>query len=283
MADMHQRVILSDGIVVTPENPALGSLSNPLSIVDGFSAPAALTWTSATGVNTANTLSVVGYDGVMISVVTAPGINGGVLAFEVFDGAAWIPAQAGKMNGYGGQTTLTLSANLNQGFQINTAGCQQFRTRIATAIAGTGNVVVTHASSSANMPDPLTVGIDTGTVPYNQAQTPAGAGLTGAAAAIAPALAAVAGKTNYVTGFEVTGGGATAASLVTATLTGLAAGTFSYVIAVPAGATLGVAPLVVEFNPPLPASAVNTAITLNLPSLGAGNTAASAVIHGFNQ
>ena len=283
MADAHQRVILDDGTGANPPNAALGSAANPQTILDAFTAPAALTWTSATAVNAANTLTVTGYDGVMISVVTTGTITGGVLAFEVFDGAAWIPAQAGKMNGYGGQTTVNLTTGLNQGFQINTAGCQQFRTRIATAITGTGNVVVTHASSSANMPDPLTVGIDTGTVPYNQAQTPAGAGLTGAAAAIAPALAAVAGKTNYVTGFEVTGGGATAASLVTATLTGLAAGTFSYVIAVPAGATLGVAPLVVEFNPPLPASAVNTAITLNLPSLGAGNTAASAVIHGFNQ
>lgn len=158
--DQHPRFIVDDGSGANPPNAALGSTSNPLTIIDGFGAPVALTWTSATPVNTANTLTTTGYDGVMISVVTAAGITGGTLVFEVYDGAAWIPAQAGKMNGYGGQTSVTLSASLSQGFQINTAGCQQFRTRLSGAITGTGNVVVTHAISSANMPDPVTVGLD---------------------------------------------------------------------------------------------------------------------------
>ena len=157
--DAHQRVILDDG-GASGVDAALGSTGNPLSILDGYGAPAALTWTSATTVNTANTINTPGYDGVMISVVTGPSITGGVLVFEVYDGAAWVSAQAGKMNGYGGQTSLTLTANMSLGFQINTAGCQAFRTRISSVITGSGNVVVTHAVSSANMPDPLTVGLD---------------------------------------------------------------------------------------------------------------------------
>lgn len=103
---------------------------------------------------------------------------------------------------------------------------------------------------------------------------------TAAAAALAPALGAVAGKTNYLTGLEITGGGATAAGAIDATVTGLAA-TLHYGIVAPAGAGLALAPIVVTFSPPRPASAVNTAITLNVPSFGAGNLIASAALHGF--
>jgi hypothetical protein len=115
---------------------------------------------------------------------------------------------------------------------------------------------------------------------YTVNQTPAEKGTTGANASITAVLPAQSGFTNYVSGIKITGGGATAASLITATLTGLT-NTLSYVIAVPAGATLGIVPLVVEFDPPLPASAANTAITLTVPAAGTGNTAMSAVIHGF--
>lgn len=97
----------------------------------------------------------------------------------------------------------------------------------------------------------------------------------------AATLPAVAGKTNYVTGIEVTGAGATAAAVVVATLAGLLGGTASYIITAPAGATVAILPLVVIFDPPMPASAVNTAITLSVPALGAGNTNVAANIHGF--
>jgi len=136
------------------------SASNPVYEADAYTAPSAVTWTSATAVNTANTVTTTGYDGVLISVITAAGITGGVLTFEAYDGAAWIPAQAGKLNAYGGSTTVTLGASQTQGYQINIAGATQFRTRLSTAITGTGNVVVTHLASSAPMPDPLTVGLD---------------------------------------------------------------------------------------------------------------------------
>lgn len=91
------------------------------------------------------------------------------------------------------------------------------------------------------------------------------------------------GQTAFLTGFEVTGAGATAASVVALTVTGLLGGTATYNVAVPAGATVGLAPLVFEFNPPLSASAANTAIVVSLPSLGAGNTNAAVVAHGYAQ
>lgn len=135
----------------------------PLYIADANTAPAAVTWTSGTSVNTANTVPVAGYDGLVISIVAGPSITGGVLIFEAYDGAAWVSQQVGQVNTYGAVTQVTLTANMSQGYQVNTAGFTQFRTRIGTAITGTGNVVVTHITTSANVPDPLTVGIDPAT------------------------------------------------------------------------------------------------------------------------
>lgn len=100
-------------------------------------------------------------------------------------------------------------------------------------------------------------------------------------ASAAASLAAQAGHTNYLTGFEVTAGGATLASLVTVTVTGILGGTQSFVFAVPAGATVGATPLVVHFDTPLAASASNTAITVTLPACGSGNTAACVNVHGY--
>jgi hypothetical protein len=94
-------------------------------------------------------------------------------------------------------------------------------------------------------------------------------------------LAAVAGKTAYVTGFEITAGGATAAALVDAVLSGLRGGNATYTFGAPAGAAVAATPLLVRFSMPLPASAMNTAIAITLPALGAGNTKAAVAIHGF--
>lgn len=119
----------------------------------------------------------------------------------------------------------------------------------------------------------------TGSAPLGA--TPSVAQTAGAAGTLAPSLAAAAGKTTYCSGFSITGAGATAASVVVAQLQNTLGGSLSYVIAVPAGATLGVTPIIVQFNPPIPANATNQAITLNVPSFGAGNTNAAAVIWGY--
>lgn len=100
-------------------------------------------------------------------------------------------------------------------------------------------------------------------------------------ASAAATLPAVAAKTNYLSGLILSGAGATAASVVTATVTGLRGGTMSITVTVPAGATTGITPVNLAFNPPLPASAVNTAIVVTLPALGVGNTNASASAWGY--
>jgi hypothetical protein len=104
-----------------------------------------------------------------------------------------------------------------------------------------------------------------------------------AAATAACTLAASAGHTTYITGFQMTAGGSTAAALVTCTLTGTITGTKSYTFAFPAGVAVGATPLNVVFNPPLPASAANTTIVASCPSGGAGNTNATMTADGFQE
>lgn len=100
-------------------------------------------------------------------------------------------------------------------------------------------------------------------------------------ASAAATLPAVASVTNYLSGLTITGAGATAASVVTATVTGLVGGTLSLTVTAPAGVTTAFAPIVLQFDPALVASAANTAIVLTLPALGAGNTNAAVSAWGY--
>lgn len=100
-------------------------------------------------------------------------------------------------------------------------------------------------------------------------------------AAATATLTSASSRLAYLSGFEITAGGATAPAVVTATVTGLLGGTLSYTFPAVTGAAVAAAPLVAVFNPPLPASAANTNIVVSLPALGAGNTNACAVAHGY--
>lgn len=119
--------------------------------------------------------------------------------------------------------------------------------------------------------------LKTGTVPLGAAVS---AGANVAASANNQTLAGASNKTTYLSGFAVTGLAATSAASITITTTGLA-NNLSFVLPIPAGVTVGVTPLIVTFNPPLPASATNTAIVVQVPSFGSGNTTASASAWGF--
>lgn len=94
-------------------------------------------------------------------------------------------------------------------------------------------------------------------------------------------LPAQAGKTIYLCGFCVDGLGATAASVVEITSVGLLNGTIRRELSVPAGVGVAVTPILVEFVNPLIASAVNQAVQIVVPSLGAGNVNVNGWIHGY--
>lgn len=91
-----------------------------------------------------------------------------------------------------------------------------------------------------------------------------------------------AGTLNYVTAIGVSGGGATAASVIALSILGTAGANFGWYYFVPAGAGIAAPTFVMEFaGPGIPASALNSAITLSCPSFGAGNAQASAYIRGY--
>lgn len=113
--------------------------------------------------------------------------------------------------------------------------------------------------------------------------TSASSGNVAGATATATLAAPSNGQTMFLTGIEVTGAGATAASVITGTIAGLLGGTISFNLAIPAGVTTGIAPLIVEFDTPLAASGPNAAIAVSFPSFGAGNTNACVNAHGYQQ
>lgn len=113
-----------------------------------------------------------------------------------------------------------------------------------------------------------------------------------AATATTATLPAVAGKVTWIEGFDITGAGATAASIIQVTVTGLQAGTQTFNVVVPAGATTGIGSngnpgtVSIRFPTPLPggtggAIAQNTSPVVNVPSFGSGNTAACVTAYGF--
>lgn len=117
---------------------------------------------------------------------------------------------------------------------------------------------------------------------WNANATPviAGSGNVAAAAAVAT-LTGTASTRVYISGFEVTGSGATAGLPVTVTVAGLLGGTQSYTYTFASGALVGNSPLIVYYEPPLPASGFNTTIVVTCPSGGAGATNNTVVAHGF--
>ena len=123
-------------------------------------------------------------------------------------------------------------------------------------------------------------------VSNDNAWSPVANGAAGAAQQNVATLPAASGKTTYIEGFDITGGGATAASVIEVAVGGLAAGNLKYELNILAGAT---GPMnaqggfSIRFPEPLPASGLNTAITVTVPSFGTGNTNASVVAYGFQK
>ena len=104
------------------------------------------------------------------------------------------------------------------------------------------------------------------------------------AAAVATAtIPATAGRLNYITGFSVSGSGATTGLPVQITVTGLIGSTLTYIYTAANGVLASNLALIVDFPTPLPASALNTAIVVSCPSLGSGNTNNSVNVHGYTE
>lgn len=136
-----------------------------------------------------------------------------------------------------------------------------------------GNDFITN---DATKPVPVTT---VGALPSGSNPKTGASGNVANASAVAT-LAAVSGRTNYITGFQVTSAGATGPLAVNVTVTGLITGTATYTFV--HGTVPALTTLIVPFDRPIPASATNTAITVTLPASGAGGLNAAACVQGFD-
>lgn len=199
----------------------------------------------------------------MSNVTFKHGSGNTAVTYTVDDVSKGLPVQ-----GVSGGTAMPINLTQAGGTTLN-----------ATATGG-GAVPVEQIDPITGAPAVIQSTVPVTGYPFGSTPVQASSGNIANAIAAA-ALPAVAAKTNWVTQIEVTGSGAVAGVPVIVTLAGLLGGTRSFIYSAVAGALLENTPLIIPFPFPLPASAVNTAITLSCPSLGTGNTNNVANIAGF--
>lgn len=145
-------------------------------------------------------------------------------------------------------------------------------------MANSAPVVI--ASNQTAVPVTLTSTTITGTVttgsasPYPTGATAITSSATGTTGSTVATLAGTSGKTTYISGFTITAD-ATAAIAGAATVAGTISGSLNYIQSV--GTATAAQQLTQSFNPAIPASAANTAITVTSAAAGVGgNTAVTA-------
>ena len=149
-----------------------------------------------------------------------------------------------------------------------------------------GTVTTFKSTDNAGVHTPH-VNVDTVTTSGSASQYPVGAtAITASSANVANSsavatLAGVSAKTTFICGLNISSAGSTAPAVVTPTVTGTITGTLNFTYTTATGATIGNPPYLVNFSPCVPASAVNTAIVVTLPALGAGNTNATVNASGY--
>lgn len=224
------------------------------------------------------------------AMVTISGTYAGVsIAFEAQDNASnWYAVEATKMDTGVSESTRTMATNGSQAWVIGVQGFNAVRVRSTAYTSGTANVYLVAGSWPISVNayggnQTVTIS-NVGTAPpgaTGTSQTALTGSSSGAAQANNSTLTGAASKYTYISGFAVTGTGATAQSVLDITITGVVTGTMHFALNIPAGATTAITPLVVSFGQPIQSSAVNTNIVVNVPSFGAGNTNAASSAWGF--
>ena len=209
--------ILTNGAAGSLQADANGRLLS--AVVDAYASPVVASWSSSTTTYSSSTASgqwtagnnvglfavnTAGMDTVIVTLVTGGSHSGGVVIFEVFDGAAWIPVKSASVTDYTTTSVSTLGANFNVGYQVPVAGFPQFRCRLSSA-PSSGTLTLTIVVSSAPDTSVCTVGIDPSTtLPYITAPSAPIAGQQ----SVTTSAAALASKT-VTTGVVLTNTGTT--------------------------------------------------------------------------
>ena len=209
-------------------------------------------------------------------------------AFEASnDNVNWVPCPMQNIQSVPLAENTSVSG-ASTGIYSATINFKYFRDRVSAYTSGTISTTLLLTTLAGPMPTQPVQAAQDGTWNFGRTSDyPATATAITAAsgnvanASAAATLAGASSKTTYITGFQITAGGATAASIVSATVTGTITGTMTYSFVVPAGVTTAATPLIVTLPKPVPASATNTAIVVTLPALGSGNTNATVNAQGY--
>ena len=180
--------------------------------------------------------------------------------------------------------TATSVASISSGhIFVGALAGRYFRINVTGIASGTtAGVVEFFSNCRPTFAESITATQLLALTPTASTQITASSGNVAAATATAT-LAAASGKYTYISGFQITGTGATTGSVVTCTVSGVVTGTMSYTYAAPTGALLSANPLIVSFSPPIQSSATNTGIAVSCPSLGTGNTNTTVSAQGYQQ
>lgn len=170
----------------------------------------------------------------------------------------------------GGTATGAAGANV-QGLSIvatSTAPVTATNTAVVVDLRPDSPGIITLGPANVANSVPQTISSQYPTNATTTTPTAVTATATGTTAATAATLGATASVTNYVCGFSITAN-ATALATGTATLSGTISGSLNYLQSVLAS-TAGVGTLQQNFDPCIPASAANTAITITSAAAGTG-------------
>jgi len=127
-------------------------------------------------------------------------------------------------------------------------------------------------------PDNVTP-IDLGGIPFGATQLTNGSAVVSASAATAT-LTVTSGRTGYLTGFTVTGLGATVAAMPVVSVTGLVGGTVNFAYPAPIGVGVAGPVMSINFTTPL-RGILSTNIVVSVATFGVGNVGASCVAYGY--
>jgi hypothetical protein len=135
------------GTSTTPVQVSLantGANATAIAVDDGFNqtSPLTATWTNSTTLNTTLAQTITDYSTIIATVLITGTVSGGVLTFEVYDGANWWGIQNCRVSTYTSEGTYTLATG-SQAWEADIGGWQQYRIRLSTVISGTGSALVT--------------------------------------------------------------------------------------------------------------------------------------------
>lgn len=221
------------------------------------------TFTNATQTTSITSTSQDGFGTVLLTITGTYGTASAVFEMSDDSGTTWFPLAVARTDGTGADLGYTSLTNVSRAWVIPVAGMDLVRVRSTAVASGTVNVRISSTS------------VQTSPVPATN--TPITGNASGSTGAVVGTLAAAANKLTYICDFDVSAIGGTAA-VGPIVVAGLVGSSKTYQLS---SSATGVV-LSKNFTPCVPASAVNTAITITTTADGTA-TAVNVNSSGYQQ